>query len=206
MGAGDIVGLAPDGADLNGFAAVETDAFVKNATAHGLFLHVVIVAFYKGSLLVALFFGQRVDVFLADGVESLDAPVLVGGTCLGHGVGLVVALVVHVLAEVFVVYFVAIFALNGCASHFGKFHLGLALLLDGLVGSLEGAEKVGFGNFAHLAFDHHDVVVGGAYHEFHVGTLELLEVGVDDIFAVDAGHADLRDGAVEGDVADRDCG
>ena len=70
------------------------------------------------------------------------------------------------------------------------------------MGGLESLEEDGLGDFVHLAFNHHDVVVGGAYHEFEVGVLELLEGGVDDELTVDAGYADLADGAVEGDVAD----
>ena len=57
--------------------------------------------------------------------------------------------------------------------------------------ALEGSEEVSLGNFVHLAFHHHDVVVGGAYHKLHIGLLKLLESRVDDELAVDAGHARL---------------
>ena len=69
------------------------------------------------------------------------------------------------------------------------------------MGGAQGGEEVGFGGFVHFAFYHHDVVVGGAYHEFHVGFLHLLEGGVDHKLAVDACNAHLGDWTVEGDVA-----
>ena len=128
---------------------------------------------------------------------------LVGASGFGNGVSLVVAFFVNVAAKVFVVDFVAVFAFNGLASCFGEFNLSLALNLDGFVCCLEGCEKVGFGNFVHFAFDHHDVVVCGTDHELHVGFFELLESGVDYELSTYAGYAYFRDGSVEGDVADR---
>ena len=205
--AGDIVGLAPDGADLGGLAAVQTDTFVEDATAHSLALHIVVVAFYEGGLLVAGLFGKSGNILVADGVEGVLAPVLVGAAGLGHGVSLVIALVVHVLAEILVVYFVVVFAFYSLACGFCKLELHGAVFLDLFVSELESFQKFGFRNFIHLTLDHHDVFGGGAYHQFHVGTLELLECGIDDELAVNAGHTHLRDGAVEGDVAAGDgCG
>ena len=67
--------LAPDGADVGGLAAVEADAFVEHAAAHGFALHVVVVALHQRGLLVAFLFGERFDIFVADGVESVLAPV-----------------------------------------------------------------------------------------------------------------------------------
>ena len=77
--------------------------------------------------------------------------------------------------------------------------------LAGLAATFEGVEKVGFADFVHFAFHHHDVLGGGAYHEFHVGAFELFESGVDDEFAVDTGHTHFCDGAVERYVADGQC-
>ena len=127
---------------------------------------------------------------------------LVGRAGFCDCVCFVVAFVVNVLAEFFIVYFVAVFAFYGSACSFGKFELHLALLFDGVVRGLEGCEKVGFGNFVHFAFHHHDVIVSGADHELHVGTLELFEIGVDYEFAVDTGHTHFADGTVEWYVAD----
>ena len=55
---GDVVDFAPDGADVGGLTTVETDSFVEDATAHGFFFDVVVVAFYEGSLLVAFLLGE----------------------------------------------------------------------------------------------------------------------------------------------------
>ncbi len=202
---GQVVGFAPDGAYFGGLAAVQTDAFVKDAAAYGFAFYIVVVALDQRGFLVALFFGECIDVFLTDGIEGVLTPVLVGTAGFGYGVSAVVALVVYVFAQVFVVDFVAIFAFH-FACFFGKFHLSLALLLDGGVCGLEGCQEVGFGYFVHFAFDHHDVVVGGTYHQFHIGLFELLECGVDDKFAVDACHAHLGDWSVEGYVADGEGG
>ena len=99
----------------------------------------------------------------------------------------------------------AVFAL-GLADGFGKFHLHLALYLDGVVGGAESGEEFGFAHFVHFAFDHHDVVVGGADHEFHVGFLEFVECGVDHELTVHTGHTHFGDGTVEGYVAHGDGG
>ena len=203
--AGNVVHLAPYGTDFGSLAAVETHALVKNAAAHGLFFDIVVVTLYKRGLFVALFLGKAGDVFLADGVERVLTPVLVGASGLGDGIGLVVALVVYVLAQVLVVYFVAVFALGLGLGLLGQFHLGHALLLDGLVGRFQSLEQCSLRDFVHFALYHHDIVVGGAYHEFEVCFFEFLKGGVDDKFAVDTGNAHLADRSVERYVADGDC-
>ena len=202
---GQVVGFAPDGAYFGGLAAVQADAFVEYAAAYGFALHIVVVALNQRCFLVAFFFGECIDVFLTYCIEGVLTPVFVGAAGFGNGVSAVVALVMYVFAQVFVVDFVAIFAFY-FAYFFGEFHLSLALLLDGGVCGLEGCQKVGFGDFVHFAFDHHDVVVGGSYHQFHIGLFELLECGVDNKFAVDACNAHLGDGSVEGYVADGEGG
>ncbi len=69
---------------------------------------------------------------------------LVGAAGLGHCICLVVALVMYVLAEIFVIGLVAIFAFYGRTNFLGKFHLGLALNLDGVMGGAERCEKICF--------------------------------------------------------------
>ena len=157
----------------------------------------MIVTFHQGSFFVALFFGERFDIFVADGGERVGAPVLVGRAGLGDGVCLVVAFFADILAEFLVIVFVAVFALYERAYFLCELHLSLALLLDGIVSGLECSEKVGFRHFVHFAFHHHDIVVGGAYHQLHVGVFKLLECGVDDKLAVDASHTHFRDRSVE---------
>ena len=66
---------------------------------------------------------------------------------------------------------------------------------------LECFEQCAFGHFVHFAFNHHDILFGGTYHDVHVGLLELVEGGVDNVFAVDACYAHFRDGAFKGNVA-----
>ncbi len=201
MGAGQVVDFAPDGADFVGFAAVEADSFVEDATAHGIAFNVVVVAFHQRGFLVAFLFGERFDVFVADGVERVLAPVFVSASGFGHCVCFVVAFVAHVFAQLFIVDFVAVFAFYGLAGGLGQFELNLAMLLDFFVGGFEGCKEFGFRNLVHLSFNHHDVFGGCAYHQFHVGAFKLLESGVDYEFAVNAGHTHFRDGAVERDIA-----
>ncbi len=209
VGTGEIIHLAPDGADLGGLAAVEADTLVEHAAAHGLLLHIVIVAFHHGYALVLAVLlklllghlGEGGDIFLADGVELLVAPMLVGSSCARYGVGLVIAFGPDIGSELVVVDLVAVLALGFLAGLFHQLELRGTVFLDFFVSDLEGLEKLSFRNFVHLTLDHHDVVIGGADHKLDVGFLDLLECGVDDPFAVDACHADLGDRAVEGHVA-----
>ena len=135
----------------------------------------------------------------AHGFEGIETGVLFEGR-LRDVVALLIAFGFHLLAEGFVVHFVAVFALHVLAEFLREFFLETAHGLDGFVGSLEGFEECAFGHFVHFAFHHHDVLFGGAHHEIHVGVLELFESGVDHEITVDARHAYFGDGAVEGDV------
>ena len=116
-------------------------------------------------------------------------------------VGGLIELVLDLLAQLLVVDLVVILALGVGAELLHQFLLQLAHRLDSLVGGLEGADQVLLGDFVHLAFHHHDVVLRGTHHEVHVGLLHLLRRRIDDILAVDAGYAALRDGALKRDVA-----
>ena len=78
-----------------------------------------------------------------------------------------------------------------------QFHLGLAVLFDFGVRKLDRFKHLGFRNLFHFAFDHQDVVVGGAYHDVQVGVGILREGGIDHQLAVNAGNAHLGDRAGE---------
>lgn len=202
---GQIIDLAPDRADLCGLAAVETDAFVEHATAHSLFLDIMIVTLHHRLALVCVVFfelllchlGERLKIFVADLSELLGAPVLVGGACTCYGVSLVVALVMNVLAEFVVVDLVAVCTFFLFAGFFHKLELGHAVLLDFGVSHFECLEKFGFRNLVHLTLDHHDVVVGGADHKFDVSLFDLFESRVDHPLAVDACNANFGNRSVE---------
>ena len=135
----------------------------------------------------------------AHGFEGIETGVLLEGR-LRDVVALLIAFGFYLLAEGFVVHFVAVFALHVLAEFLREFFLETAHGLDGFVGSLEGFEECAFGHFVHFAFHHHDVLFGGAHHEIHVGVLELFESGVDDEITVDAGHTHLRNRTVEGNI------
>ena len=67
----------------------------------------------------------------------------VGIARAGNGISLIVALGPYVFTQLFVVYFVAIFAFYGRTHLFGKFHLCLALYFDGIMGKLHGSQQIG---------------------------------------------------------------
>ena len=206
-----IVHFAPDGADLVGLTAIQTDAFVQHTTAHGFFLHVMIIAFNHRHALVFIVksqllfrhLGEVRYVILAYRIERLIAPLLVGAAGLGDGIRFVVAFVMDVRAQCVVVDFVVVFAFCGLAGLFLKFHHGQTLLFDLGMRHFQGLQKFGFAHFVHFALHHHDVVVSGADHKFNVGFGNLLKSGVDDPFSVDACDAHFGDRTVERDVAAR---
>ncbi len=68
-------------------------------------------------------------------------------------------------------------------------------LLAFSVGKEERVDELAFRHFFAAALDHHDGVFGHGDHEVHVAVAELLEGGVNDELAVDAGHANTSDGA-----------
>ncbi len=207
--AGQIIHLAPDGTYLGGFAAVETDALVKHTAAHGLFLHIVIIALHHGNALILVVplqlllgeFGHLLNVFVADSLKLVGTPVFVGVALAGYGVSFVVAFGMNVGAQSVVVYLVVVFTFLLVAAFAHQLFLHLALLLDGVVSYFESFEELSLAHLVHFAFHHHDVVEGGANHQFYVGAFHLSERGVDDPFAVNASHTHLRDRSVERYVA-----
>lgn len=106
-------------------------------------------------------------------------------------VGGLIELVLDLLAQLLVVDLVVILALGVGAELLHQFLLQLAHRLDSLVGGLEGADQVLLGDFVHLAFHHHDVVLSGTNHDVHVGLFHLLESRVNNILAIDTSHANL---------------
>ena len=110
--------LAPDRTDLVGLAAIETNALVEDATAHGVTHNVVIVALHLCMLLLQVVLAEvgvcGIVCLLEVGknlVESLLACLLLK-SLLCHVVSLGIKLGVHLLAQVLVVHLMAILALN----------------------------------------------------------------------------------------------
>ena len=198
--------FAPDGAYLVARAAVETDALVEDAAAHGVALHVVIVAVHHGVLLFELVFGELCVLgcvlLLEVGEQFLEGvgAVLLGQSLLGDVVGWLIELFVHALAQFLVVHLVVVFALDVLTELLGELCLQLAHGLDGCHGRLQCTDHILLGHLLHLAFDHHNVVGRCADHDVHVGFFHLLECGVDDIFATDTGDTHFGDGALEGNI------
>ena len=203
---GQGIHFAPNGANVRGLAAVEAYTLVENATTHGVFLHIVVVAVDERVL-----FGQFVltEIGMCGGVslfegfahsfEGVETFVLL--ECgLRDVVAFLVALGFHLFAQLFVVDFVAVFALHVLAEFFRQLLLEAAHGFDGLVCGFEGFEEGTFRHFVHFAFHHHDVFFGSTHHEVHVGAFELFESRVDDEITVDAGHTHLRNRTVEGDI------
>ena len=196
----NIVGFAPDWTYFGGLAAVETNTFVEHATAHSFFFYIVIVTLDERSLFFAFLFRNRFDELVADSLEAVGTPMLVGATCLSNGVCLVVAHFLNLGTQFFVIHFVAIFALNGRANFFSKFHLSLALNLDCFVSSLQCFQQVAFANFVHFALNHHDIVIRSTYHQIHVSLFKFTEGWVNNEFAIDACHTHFTDRTIKWNV------
>ena len=203
---GQVAHLTPDRADLVGLAAVEAQPFVEDHVAHGLLLHVVVEIFVDqlcllGELLLRVA-GRELGL---EGVELLLALVF-HRAARGDGVSLVVELFDDRLAEFLVVDLVAVGALHVLAQLLRELDLYGAVLLDLLVRKLDGAEHDLFRNLLHFTLDHQDIVDRTADHDVEVDLLHLRIVGVDDVLSVDAGYADLRNGAAERNVRHGQCG
>ena len=201
VGSREVADLAPDRSNLVELATVQTLVLVKDATAHGVTLHVVVVAVDEGTFGFEFLFGElRLEVF-ANLLEASFAFVLVGTATAGERISLVVALLAHLLTEFVIVLLVAVFTFC-LATLLHEFELRLALNLDGIVSRFEGTEEVSFADFVHFTFDHHDVVNGGSDHEIHVRLLHLGEGRVDDVLSVDAHHAHFADRTFPRHIAD----
>ena len=209
MRAGQRVHLAPDGTDVGGLASVQTDAFIKDATTHGIALHIVIVTVDQA---VLLFQFLRSEVGVCLGIACLEVlaylfksfgALLLLQCLLGHIISGLVALVVGLLTQVLVVHLVAVLALHVLAQFLGQLLLKAAHGLDGLVCSFQSCQQVLLAHFLHFAFHHHDVLFGGAHHQVHVGLFKLTESGVDDKLSVDTGHAHFRYRTAKGNIAHR---
>ncbi len=200
VGAGEVIHLAPDRTHLIGLAAVQTAAFVQDHVAHGFLLGVMVVAVHHGGLRLLVLLGQGSEELGLDGLEAVLALVL-GSGALGELVALVVAELMDSRAKGLVLLVVRVVALVHVGAELvHELLLHAAVLLDLLVGELDGLEHVVLGHLVHLTLDHHDVLLGGGDHEVQVGALVVLETGVDHELAVDAGDADLGDRTAERQV------
>ena len=197
--------LAPDGADLIELTAIHTTALIEDETTHGIAHHIGIIAGSLSMLLLEVVLGkigvsgivllQEVGQDLIERILTL----LLGKRLLVHLIYGLIKLVLHLLAQILVIDLVVILALLVCAQLLSQFILEHTHRLDSLVGSLQSTDQILLRHFVHLAFHHHDVVLGGTDHQIHVGVGHLVEGGVDDIFTIDTCHTHLRDGVFEGD-------
>jgi len=200
MAAGQVIHFAPDGADFRGLAAIQALSLVEDATTHGFFFYRVIITSHQLTFFCEHF---RIHVFfigLQDVGKGVHAGVLVGVARSSHLKRLLEGLFPNILFQVFVVYFVAIGTFDRFAYLFGQFHLSLTLNLDGFVGHLEGFEQIGFLNFFHFSFHHHDVVDGGTNHDVHVSLLQFGKGRIHFELTVNAGNPYFGNGSVERDV------
>ena len=196
VGAGEIVHFAPDGAHFVGLAAVQTETFVQNHIAHGLFLLVTEVAVHQGLLLLEFFLGDGGQELVADGVETILTLVL--GLCaLGQLQAFVVASLVNSLAQILVLYIVRVIPLDVVAKLCDELFLHAAVLLYLFVGKLDGLEHIVLADLVHFALYHHDILFCGCNHQLQVAVLHLAEGRVDPELAVNACHADLGNRAAE---------
>ena len=199
--------LAPNGADVGGLTAVQTDTLIQDAATHCVLLHIVIVTVYQSVLLSQLIVGQlcmscsilQLEV-LADLLKSLGTCMLLQ-SLLGNIISGLVASGLHLLAQLLVVNLMTVLTLHVGTKFLGQLLLQLAHGLDCLVGSLQGTKQILLADFLHLALNHHDIILGSTYHEVHICLLQLCEGGVNHVFTVDTGHTNLTDGTIKRYVA-----
>ena len=203
--------LAPDGTDVSGLAAVQTNTLVQDTATHCILLHVMIVTVYQSVLLCQFVIAQfgvcssilQLEV-LADLLKSLGTRMLLQ-CLLGNVVSGLVASGLHQLAQFLVVNLMAVLTLHVGTKFLGQFLLQLAHGLDSLMGSLQGAKQILLANLLHLALNHHDILLGSTYHQVHISLLQLCKGGVDNVFSVDTCHTNLTDGAIKRYVAAAQC-
>ena len=199
--------LAPDRTNLIGLSTIQTLAFVQNTTAHGILQHVIIVACSLCMLLLQFLFGQISSVssvvfFQEIGEYFVESVVtfLLRKSLFGDVIYGLIQLVVHLFTQVFIVHLVIILALHILTQLLVQLILNGTHRLDGLVCSLQSVNQVELRHFFHFAFHHHDVVLGGTYHQVHIGLFHLFDSWVDDIFAIDACHTNLTDIEIERNI------
>ena len=110
---------------------------------------------------------------------------------LCESIALVIAELVNCLPEVLILLIVRIIPLDIIAELLNEFLLYTAMLLDLLVGELDGLEHVVLADLLHLTLDHHDVLLGSGDHKLDVAPLHVLESRIDHELAVNAAYADL---------------
>ncbi len=74
--------------------------------------------------------------------------------------------------------------------------------LDGLLGALQRRHHDILGDFIRAALDHQQGVARPGHPQIEVGVLQILEGGVDDELALDAGDANRSDRSAKGHVRD----
>ena len=202
MSARQTVNLAPDRTYLCGLTTVHTKALVEDKIPQSLSLFVTEISVDHHLLGILLLFGQtkRLDALLLDGLEAV-LPLVLRSCGLGESVALVVGEVVDLLPEILVILVMRVVPLDILAKFLVQFLLDAAVLLDLLVGKLDGLKHDLLGNLLHLSFNHHDVLLGGGYHQLKVSLLSLAESRVDLELAVDPCHAYLGDRTEERKVA-----
>ena len=198
-----VVHLAPNGTDLIGFPAVEPYGLIQDNTAHGFFLHIMVIFAYESLIHFSFFpgfFMQSGQEFLLHPSKGLGTGMLVIVAGTGNLQGSIIGLIPHALFQVLVVDLVAVFPFFFLACGFGQGLLGLAHGLDRIMGELDGFQHFCFAYFLHFAFHHHDVLIGGTHHDVDIRFFQLLKGGIDHQFTVNASHPSFGNGPVEVDV------
>ncbi len=202
MSARQAVNLAPYRTYLGGLAAVNAKTLIEDKVPQSLSLLVAEISVDHHLLLGLLLFGQpkRFHTLFLDGLEAVLSLVL--RPCgLGQSVALVVGEVVDLLLEFLVLLIVRVVSLDILAELLVELLLDAAVLLDLLVGELDGLKHHILGNLLHLALDHHDVLLCGGDHKLKVGLLHLAEVRVDLELTVNPCDTYLGDRSEERKVA-----
>ena len=199
VGARQVIDFAPDRAHLVAYTTVETYSLVENHIPHSFLLHVVIVPVDERLLLFEFLLRNGGAELGLDGLEAVLTLMLrLCGLC--KGIALVIAEFIDCLPEVLVLRVVRVIPLHLVAELPDELLLDTAVLLDFLVGELDGLEHIVLADLFHLTLDHHYVLLGSGDHKFDVALFHLGESRVDYELAVDTAYANLGDRAFERQV------
>ncbi len=202
MSARQNANLAPDRTHLGRVTAIDAQPLIQNKIPQRLSLLVAEIASEHEFLLFFLVIreAERLDALLFDCLEAVLSLVL--WLCgLSKSVALLVCEIVNLLFDFLVFFIVRIIPLHVLAELFVELFQNAAMLLDLFVSSLDGIQHHILGNFFRLAFDHHDIFLGGSDHELDVSLVHLAEARIDLELTINPGYSNLGDRSEEWNVA-----
>ena len=145
VGSRKVIHLSPDGTDIGGGPSVETDTFVEDHAAHGLFFHIVVIFSDQGFVHFGGLFPFTVSYrkFFLDFGKGIVTQMLV----VDQGTGNLVYFVVGFFPDFGTKGFIVLFVTIGTFHHTnfsGQFILNQAMNFNIFVRNFDGFEHLCF--------------------------------------------------------------